>query len=142
MQTFLPSYDLAETAKVLDNKRLWKQVIECEQLFYSLTLPVYGWKYHPASVMWQGCEQALVEYGLTIALECSDRGVAAWKKVALFEQLFDPDQVVRPVWWGDPRVTASHRAALLAKMPEHYGQFGWAERPGLNYYWPKPGRED
>lgn len=42
----------------------------------------------------------------------------------------------RPRWLGDARFHASHRAALLAKAPEHYGAFGWRERPAIAYRWP------
>ena len=36
MQTFLPYPDFAESAKVLDNKRLGKQRVECLQIMKAL----------------------------------------------------------------------------------------------------------
>jgi hypothetical protein len=29
-----------------------------------------------------------------------------------------------------------HRAALLAKDPAWYGQYGWKEEPKIEYWWP------
>lgn len=34
MQTFLPTPDFLETAKILDNKRLNKQIVEAYQIFF------------------------------------------------------------------------------------------------------------
>jgi len=43
-----------------------------------------------------------------------------------------------PGWVGLASFHASHRANLLRKEPEHYGQFGWTEDPSLPYVWPIP----
>lgn len=50
MQTFLPVPDFLETAKILDNKRLNKQIVEAYQIF-SGRVPT---KNHPACLMWEG----------------------------------------------------------------------------------------
>ena len=66
MQTFLPYPDFAETAKVLDQRRLGKQRVEALQVLRGLTVPGYGWRHHPAVRMWRGYEEALTRYGLEI----------------------------------------------------------------------------
>ena len=33
-----------------------------------------------------------------------------------------------PPWFGNPEIHASHRAFLLKRNPEHYGQFGWSKK--------------
>lgn len=43
---------------------------------------------------------------------------------------------VYPKWFGNEKFHSSHRAALLAKNYKHYSQFGWTEKPEINYYWP------
>jgi len=44
----------------------------------------------------------------------------------------------RPDWLGRADFHAAHRAVLLAKDPEWYGQFGWPESPAekVNGRWP------
>lgn len=48
MQTFLPYSDFALCAKVLDNKRLGKQIVECRQIMQCLLGLREGWRNHPA----------------------------------------------------------------------------------------------
>ena len=59
MQTFLPYPDFAKTATVLDPRRLGKQRVEAMQILRALNWPVYGWKHHPAVLIWQCYEEAL-----------------------------------------------------------------------------------
>lgn len=138
MQTFIPSYDLDVVASTLDNKRLFKQVVETMQLYNSLTVPSYGWTSHPASVMWQGCEYALLVYGWRMLTECYARGIEATASGIWYAQHIPDPDVRWPIWWGDDAVAASHRSNLLRKDPIHYGQFGWAEPDDLPYVWPLP----
>src|SRR3954463_12335676 len=66
MQSFLPWAGFAETAEVLDPRRLGKQRVEALQVLRGLTVPGYGWRHHPAVRMWIGYEEALVRYGLDV----------------------------------------------------------------------------
>ena len=63
MQTFLPYSSFTQTASTLGNKRLGKQRVEAKQIYLALTQEEYGWKTHPAVLMWKGYEQALAFYG-------------------------------------------------------------------------------
>lgn len=97
MQTFLPYPNFAESARVLDNRRLGKQRVECLQILQTLAKgPIqrsltraYGFKYnpqegvftrktpwynHPACRMWRGKEHALALYGCHICFEWRKRG--------------------------------------------------------------------
>lgn len=47
-----------------------------------------------------------------------------------------PDGLTMPPWLGNEEFHSRHRSRLLMKDPEHYGQFGWTEKPGLDYIWP------
>jgi len=40
------------------------------------------------------------------------------------------------IYSGEEKLHSSHRAALLLKDQEWYGQFGWTEEPGMEYWWP------
>jgi len=141
MQTFLPYPSFEQSAKVLDIKRLGKQVIEAQQIFKALTIPEYGWKHHPATKMWRGHELALVSY----ASACNDewrvrRGKdhGAWVNLLDLVAVTDlpPASGNLPGWWGDSRVHDTHKANLLRKDPEHYKQFAYIVRPTEGYYWP------
>ena len=70
MQTFLPYAGFADSAAVLDVPRLGKQRVETLQILRALQFPDYGWRNHPAVLMWRGRVPALVSYGLSC--------VAAW----------------------------------------------------------------
>jgi hypothetical protein len=45
------------------------------------------------------------------------------------------EEFVNPYWFGDTDFHSRHRAALLAKDPKWYGQFGWKEKPAIDYRW-------
>lgn len=100
-----------------------------------------AWANHPATRMWRGYENALVEYGLIVCIEWRERGfddtcrdkIHAFATKTKFE---DDEQIPYPPWLGDERLHSSHRAALLYKSPSHYSQFGWTETPKQDYYWP------
>jgi hypothetical protein len=80
MQTFLPFPDFMESAKVLDKKRCWKQVVEAKQIINILEKiefsnkqfsefpeslrfrEVLPWANHPAVKMWVGYIPALRHY--------------------------------------------------------------------------------
>ena len=134
MQTFLPYPNFSESARVLDRQRLGKQRVEAFQILRTLTGASAGWRNHPAVRMWQGYDIALAFYGSKMCDEWIARG---YKDTLLprFVAHFDPN-VEMPPWLGDPAFHSSHRANLLRKNPEWYGQFGWTEDPSLPYVWP------
>lgn len=146
MQTFLPLADFTATAHVLDDRRLGKQRVEVLQILRALYRVPYGWKNHPAVLMWRGYERALVCYGLVICREWCSRGHAdscAAKILTELQQVtgqpLDEHELCAsltlPPWFGDERLHASHRAALLRKDPDWYGS-RFSEELELPYYWP------
>lgn len=135
MQTFLAYPDHAASAAVLDRQRLGRQRVEVLQILRALAGTRRGWRRHPAVVMWRGARQQLVAYGLAVCAEWVRRGYR--DRVAAKLRRFGRPGGPLPRWWGGPLHT-THRAALLAKAPEHYAQFGWDETPKIDYYWPVP----
>lgn len=145
MQTFLPYESFVECAKVLDNRRLGKQRVECKQIYLALTQPSYGWKNHPAVRMWAGWGITLAAYGMCMCLEWRSRGFED-NLLSFFRErapgkdspLWDSEDWC-PSWMFEPiaeRVYASHRSNLLRKDPFHYRKFGWTEPDTLSYVWP------
>jgi hypothetical protein len=108
-----------------------------------------AWLNHPATKMWRGYEAALGLYMSLCIAEWIHRGyknsmVAPYDLKTLdadpihadFAAAVAAERVRMPPWLGREDVHASHRANLLRKMPEHYGQFGWTEDTTMPYVWP------
>jgi len=75
MQTFLPYPSFTLSAICLDNKRLNKQILECDQILNALAPgSTSGWRNHPAVKMWRGYEPALIQYQNACMYEWKRRG--------------------------------------------------------------------
>jgi hypothetical protein len=131
MQTFLPSESFVGSARVLDNKRLGKQRVECLQIWNAIHGKSKGWRHHPATLMWVGHERYLWSYWFACLCEWRDRGFKC--SITLPKS---PAFTPYPNWLGDQRVHGSHRSNLLRKDPVHYGKYDWKEPDNLPYYWP------
>lgn len=127
----MPYPDFGMCAAVLDYRRLGKQRVEALQIGNAIRGESRGWRSHPCVRMWEGYLPALLAYQNAMVLEWGRRG---YRNVKM--GLIPVDGVELPPWMGDERVHSSHRAALLLKDPEWYGQFGWKESPGYDYFWP------
>jgi len=147
MQTFLPEPGYVRSAKVLDDKRLGKQRVECKQILRALGVPVggpapgKGWRNHPATQMWRGHEYSLCCYAIAMCEEWRQRGFSDSllpQFVDAATQLYSSDTTRRPAFVGDAQFHASHRSNLLRKDPAHYGRLGWSEPNDLPYVWPNP----
>ena len=147
MQTFLPLPDFEAMACVLDDRRLGRQRAEALMVMRALHREVYGWKRHPAVLMWEGYEEALGAYSRAICREWRARGFADTCEDKILAELpGEPrtqaelaDAGALPPWLGDDAFHRSHRSALVRKLPEHYrAQFpDVGEVPDdLEYVWP------
>ncbi|MGV0836750.1 MSMEG_6728 family protein [Mycolicibacterium thermoresistibile] len=153
MQTFLPYPRFAETARVLDVRRLGKQRVETIQVVRALTVPGYGWRHHPAAAMWAGYEEALVRYGLDICAFWSQSGRADTCAATLVTDLRAgtglatvrsqaelADAAELPPWLGEDDFHRAHQSALVRKDPAHYRQFFPDVPDDLPYLWPESDR--
>jgi len=150
VQTFLPYADFTETARALDDRRLGKQRVETLQILRALTREKYGWKHHPAVLMWRGHLEALAAYGLAITAEwvrrghadtCADKILDDLAAAGVTRKPRTQKQLARaralPAWIGDEALHRSHRSSLLRKDPEFYGA-RFDEPDDLPYVWPAP----
>jgi hypothetical protein len=136
MQTFVPEQTYGACAYVLDNKRLGKQRVECKQIYLALTLPKYGWKNHPATKMWRGCETGLLQYAVAVCHEWRERGFNDTMLVWFLDQRTEwSGLMVYPEWWGG-EIHRTHQSNLIRKDPVWYSQHGWEVDDSLPYYWP------
>ena len=147
MQTFVPFADFQESALILDNKRLNKQLLEGRQI-YKILLEgkIKGaWVNHPAVKMWRNYDMGLYSYLVSIKDECDFRGISTEKNWNAITEMHESnwnrgDNTVMPQWWGDERVHQSHRNNLYRKDPDHYAEFfqdgfvSCCEK--CNYFWP------
>jgi Pyrimidine dimer DNA glycosylase len=145
MQTFVPyGSSFRSNAKVLDDKRLRKQGVECYQILRANRGLTKGWVNHPATRMWAGHEQSLVSYTREIYREIIKRGFNGQLWGTIEDEFYDDSiREVTPYWLGDTRVQITHRGRLYEKDPEFYDLFvPWADYRGqvccerCNYYWP------
>jgi hypothetical protein len=137
MQIFLPYPSFKESLKVLDNKRLGKQLVETYQIISAITrrpkldgTPYKGWLNHPCTIMWKNNVTALKLY-LNYSIE--EWVVRGFKNTMNYE-IFDEDPVV-PSWFGNEKFHSSHRANLLKKEPNFYAKYNWTEDPSNPYVW-------
>ena len=138
MQTFLPYEKFDNSARVLDYRRLGKQRVEAKQILDVLERRKAirkgdknvkkGWLNHPAVLMWEGYEEALMLYSNAIIDEWLFRGYNN-----NLERYLVPKEIVKPPWLGDLNFHASHRSNLLRKDSVYYSQFGWTEPHNLPY---------
>lgn len=155
MQTFLPYPSYRKSASVLDDRRLNKQIVECEQIIKALENPDYGWQHHPAVNMWRGKYANLVKYGVAMYDEwqrrfddgerggkrdhkSGERITRRYRDLAPFADSLKP-----PSWLGNEALHRSHRSCLLAKDEQYYRRF-WPELKAAHkvdghwpYVWPK-----
>jgi len=147
MQTFLPYPDFVRSAEVLDVARLGKQRVETLQVLRALELGDYGWRSHPAVLMWRGRTEALVAYGLAVVRAWQARGHAdsTYELISEFApQVADLSQAelagreLLPSWLGDERLHLSYRSALIRKDPDFYRPVFGDIPDDLPYHWPDP----
>lgn len=133
MQTFLPVACFKSSAQMLDYRRLGKQRVECLQLIRAITGYSTGWANHPAAHMWQ--------WNVTALMRFHDICIDEWVRRGYRNTMpkFEVRSYTMPIWFGDDDFHSRHRAALLAKDPEHYQKFDWKEQPAINYLWPTYG---
>jgi len=97
-----------------------------------------GWRYHPATLMWEGYESALAQYGLECCQEWLRRGYRD-TTMPSFIEMASPE-APRPPWFGRDDFHRAHQSNLIRKKPEFYRPIFGSEVPDdLPYLWPKSG---
>jgi hypothetical protein len=138
-QTWVPTTSHAATARVLLGRHLGAQRGEALIVLRALTDEEAsgGWARHPAVRMWRGHHGALCEYGVVVCREWRARGYQDACLGQFLAALDDSSESSRtlPAWWGVHEVHRSHRRALVARFPWHYGRVWPEERPG-EVAWP------
>ena len=142
LQTWLPYPNYAESAHVLDTKRLSKQrtnVLEILDVLHEVNQQSKFYE-HPVIEMWRGYEPQLCEYGLVVCEEYKSRGHlekcsarVSWHLDCATSGEFTMN---KPPWFGHPGIHVSHRSALLRKDPDYYWRFFSGIPDDLPMIWP------
>lgn len=125
--TFLPYADFEQSVQSLDDRRLGKQRLEAMQIYHVLNKidiepdGKFGWRNHPAVLMWVGYKNLLAVYHNL----CLDEWVQRGRVNTMHEIDINPEQLLSelrnpPVWWGWDAFHKSHMAALIRKSPSDY----------------------
>lgn len=150
MQTFLPyGSNFQKTASILDRQRLMKQRVETLQIMNVLAGLSKGWTRHPAVLMWQGYEYALMEYQEAICNETTSRGYedTCLLKTKNVVDSIEVSSIELPLWLRDDRqenIIITHKGNLYRKDSEFYAQFeqehdvygDYVCHDECWYYWP------
>lgn len=132
----MPHEDFRASAKALDNKRLGKQRVEAWQILQALQGKTKGWRNHPATIMWEGYEQSLIRYGITVCYEWTGRGFQDSLTVKFLDELV-VGTFRNPWWLGFEPLHKSHQSNLFRKDPIHYAEY-MNVGAALPYVWCKP----
>ena len=134
MQIFIPYEDAFETAKVLDNKRLNKQIIECRQIISAAFGESTAWRNHPVVLMykdhtpWVNWYKIVLEHEQIARKGNTCEGDAKYK---ILKQM-EPE---RPYFLGLELLHRSHRSRLYTKDNNHYASFADSRLPNnFNFY--------
>ncbi len=127
--TWVPELDFAQTASILDRKRLGAQRGEGLIIVRALS-GRYGsgaWTNHPAVRMWRGHVRAMCEYGIEVCREWRARGYqdSCLPKYVRF-WMDEPGPTRLPEWYGDHEIHECHRRELVRRLPDWYGPI-WPE---------------
>ena len=126
MQVFIIGSPL-ETAKVLDKKRLNKQIIECRQILKAINGETKAWANHPCTIQYRDNKEWLIAYIHCLeAFYTKDIDKArVWNCYAMD---FKPNFHTQGYFDNMKR-------RLYTKDKEHYKQFAYLGESYENWYW-------
>lgn len=132
MQVFIIGTPL-ETAKALDNRRLNKQIIECQQILNALN-GAKAWSNHPCVLQYRGHEEWLKLY--TWCLEdyyTSIRYENASDMLYISKEWSDMSIECKPPFHNEEFFEQMKRR-LYTKNPHHYSQWSYLGKSLDNWY--------
>ena len=136
MQIFIIGTPL-ETAKVLDNRRLNKQIIECHQILDALN-GAKVWSNHPVVLQYRGYEEwlelymlCLVQYQKFCNKSISENEKSDW--IHLAHEFSDKAFKHKPPFHNEEFFEQMKRR-LYTKNPHHYSQWCYLGESQENWY--------
>jgi hypothetical protein len=126
MQVFVPYPSPIDVAKCLDQKRLRKQIIECEQILNAISGDSQAWRNHPATNTYEPYYSWLHDYCLCLEyyLDGNYDMAEYWNLCA--------NGCTPPFLTSD--FCDQHKRRLYTKAPELYPQFASYGKSDENWY--------
>lgn len=136
MQIFIPYEDAFKTAKVLDNKRLNKQIIECKQIVNAALGESTAWRNHPVVLMYKDYTPWVNWYMLVLKNEqAMCKGNTSIADAEYIYNIIRNIEPSRPYFLGLELLHRSHRSRLYVKDNIHYASFADSRMPNnYNFY--------
>jgi hypothetical protein len=133
MQVFITEKSYKLSAQRLDNLRLNKQIIECNQIYKAIKGITDGWKNHCVTRLWEDYPEELMKFATECYFELGRRGKNPCKpyKFQIWTEstISELPHFIKLDWWLN-----AMRSHLLAKDYEHYSKFKWTAEPVYGYY--------
>ena len=125
MQVFIVGTPL-ETAKVLDRRRLNKQIIECQQILDALN-GAKAWSNHPCTLQYRGYEEWLQNY-MSCLMHYRNGDIERAKICSEWCNLEKPS-------FHTQEYFNNMKARLLEKDELYYSQWSYLGKSFYNLYW-------
>jgi len=143
MQTFMPWPEFDWSARCLNDRELGALRVDILKVMEALLHGGTGWDEHPAVLMWDGHERALLAYQQAVCCEWSSvRGYEDeyWDKTRLMflDIVIDPmaTPLIPPIWVGNEDFHISQQSALLRIDEDHYRRYFPGIKTDHPYIWP------
>ena len=133
MQVFVTSPDFVESARVLDNKRCNKQIVECNQMYLAIIGVKQGWRNHCVTRLWEKYQLALMAFATACYDEMKQRGY----NPTLPALYVCPENLTKrdvPHFLLDSKFTDAMKSHLLAKDYTFYSKNNWTVPTKSGYY--------
>ena len=116
-----------QTAAMLDNRRLHKQIVECKQILSALEGNTKHWRNHPCTIQYE-----LHTDWLSLYMKCLD----AWHKGELTAAMeaSAKAEILRPNFHNEAFFDQMKRR-LYTKDPQHYEEWAHLGTSEINWYW-------
>lgn len=139
MQVFVPFKNPFECAKVLDDRRLNKQIIECRQILKAIRGESSAWANHPCTKMYRDHEQWLTHYMHCLELYKSHKDMCdedfdeATLDLFLAMEIDEMANAMTPPFLTE-EFCIQHRRRLYTKNFRYYLQFEEYGTSNENWY--------
>lgn len=126
MQVFIIGSPL-ETAKILDKRRLNKQIIECDQILNVLYGKSTSWKNHPAILQYKNDIEWIKRYTMCL-MSYREGDMQNAIKYSYHANLYIPK-------WHSNEYYVQMKRRLYTKDPNYYKDFEKFGTSDVNWYW-------
>lgn len=127
MQVFIPFRDPLSVAKVLDERRLRKQVLECNQILKAISGESKYWRNHPVVKMYSKST-----YWLSLYRDCLMYYLKGDLEMAMFCN--HTSKSYCPNFLYNQELLDQHKRRLFTKDPNHYKEFECLGLSEENWY--------